>query len=506
MAGIGELAVFVTANTKKAQTNLMKFRSSMKKTAKATQGLRKGLMLLSGVTAGLSFAGVASEIKQTMVEMDALAKTSAKLGVAPENLAGLQHAAEQTGVSVNTLNMALQRMTRRVSEAAIGKGEAVSALQELGLSAELLNQQKPDVILGKVADKLNLIENQSDKLRLAMKLFDSEGVALVNTLSLGKDGLADMITEAKKLRIAPTAEELAKIEAANDAMDRAMKSMKGVITELTVSLAPVIEQAADNFSRKMIQVVDYWSDFLKDADYNEQMSDIANSGVPQERKDAARQAALAVQRFREMGQHGMADKAQAALDFQLGSWLNELGGMTFSDGQKEIESLAEQASKSYDIWKASQEAAAAASAKKAEEEENAAQSAAENANRWAAATEGVASAANSFARKISEIGNMSGMTASVVGNKLAATLRKTVEADGGALGTLRSARAGTREEYRIRAEMNNQQVEIQRQQLAAQEANNEETQRTAEATIQAAEFLGVIAGELAGGNTGIIGI
>ena len=505
MAGIGELAVFVTASTKKAQTNLMKFRGSMKKTAKGAKTLGTAIGALSGIAMGLSFAGLAMEVRQTMDEMDSLAKTSAKLGIASEQLAGLQHAAEQTGVSVNTLNMAMQRMVRRVSEASIGKGEAVGALRELGLSAELLNQQSPDVVLGKVADKLNLIENQSDKLRLAMKLFDSEGVSLVNTLQLGKDGLADMIAEAKGLRIAPTADELKKIEAANDAMDRAAKSIKGVMTELTVKLAPAIETAADKFSRKMIQVVDYWAKFIKDVSYQESLRDIARSGAPQERKDAAKQAALAVQRFREMGQHDMADKAQAALDFQLGSWMNELGGMTFKDGQKEIQSLAEQSKKTYEIWQASQQAAADAANKKAGEEEKAAQSTADNANRWANAIASMSGAAAKFTNRIDEVAGIAGATGSVIGSKLTSTLRKTLDVKQLERAGLQSAQAGTREEYRLRAQMQNQGVDIQRQQLAVQEAAAAEQERTAAATIETAEILGDLAGRLAGG-AGFLGV
>lgn len=262
MAGIGELAVFVTANTGKAQKSLKGFRGQVQKTARAVRkGARDfnkftGMDLVTPFTS--SAAAIAattaavyslgSAVLSTMDDLDSLAKTSDKLGVDPRKLAGIRHAAEQTGVSINTVDMALQRMLRRVSEAAVGKGEARGALAELGLDAQFLNQMQPDVALGKVAEAINKVGNQSDKLRLAMKLFDSEGVAMVNTLKLGEDGLAKLVNEAKELRIAPTREELAMIEAANDAMDRTAKTLKGVLVDISVAFADTIEKTADKIS------------------------------------------------------------------------------------------------------------------------------------------------------------------------------------------------------------------------------------------------------------------
>jgi len=80
--------------------------------------------------------------------------------------------------------MALQRMVRRVAEAAQGTGEAVKALEELGINAQSLNRLSPEKQFERISEAFRGIGNQSDKVRLAMKLFDSEGVALVNTLGL----------------------------------------------------------------------------------------------------------------------------------------------------------------------------------------------------------------------------------------------------------------------------------------------------------------------------------
>ena len=126
---------------------------------------------------------------------DQLDKTASKLGISTNALSELGFAAEQTGVSYNTMAMAMQRMTRRVAEAARGTGEAKDALRELNLDAEALAKMTPDQALAKIAGAMQNVGSQSDKVRLAFKLFDSEGVALVNTLALGEEGLAAMREE-----------------------------------------------------------------------------------------------------------------------------------------------------------------------------------------------------------------------------------------------------------------------------------------------------------------------
>ena len=44
---------------------------------------------------------------------------------------------------------------------------------------------------------MEAVDTQSDRVRLAFKLFDSEGVSLVNTLALGEEGLRNAAAEAE---------------------------------------------------------------------------------------------------------------------------------------------------------------------------------------------------------------------------------------------------------------------------------------------------------------------
>lgn len=198
-------------------------------------------------TAGAAAGASAALIKMRMTAVDNLAKTSDKLGVTTEALAGLQHAAELSGVSTETMNMALQRMTRRVAEAAMGTGEAKGALEELNLNADALAKLPLDEQMNIVADAMQGVEKQSDRVRLAMKLFDSEGVALVNTLAGGSEGLKEMAEEAKTLGLSISRVDAAMIEEANDSVTRAKGVFNGFGNQIAVELSPLISELAANF-------------------------------------------------------------------------------------------------------------------------------------------------------------------------------------------------------------------------------------------------------------------
>ena len=188
-------------------------------------------------------------IKNSLQVVDALAKTSDRLGVATEQLAGMRFAAEQTGASTQALEMGLQRMTRRLAQvASTGSGEAKVALEQLNLEAEQLARLRPEQQFKAIADAISRVETQGQRVFLTQKLFDSEGVKLLNTLQLGSEGINKLIRDAEDLGIAINRVDAAKIEAANDAINRARKRIEGFGQTVTVAIAPFLEAAADEMT------------------------------------------------------------------------------------------------------------------------------------------------------------------------------------------------------------------------------------------------------------------
>jgi len=235
------------------------------KTKTGFSGVTSGLKKVSGavfnmksaLVGAVGTAGFGALIKSSINAGDELAKTADKLGVTTTALSGLRHAAELTGVSTGTMDMAMQRFTRRAAEAAQGTGEAKGALQELGINAEELVKLPLDQQMSVVADSMAGVERQSDKVRLAMKLFDSEGVALVNTLGGGSAALEKMTAEAEQLGVTLSRTDTAQMEAANDSLTRLKAVFTGLTNQLSVAFAPIITFVADGFRQAALDSTDF---------------------------------------------------------------------------------------------------------------------------------------------------------------------------------------------------------------------------------------------------------
>lgn len=245
---IATLAVAVSTNMSRftrglrtGEQPLRRFGDQVQATSLRVKSLFAGALSLG---AGV---GLTALVKQSFASADALGKVSDKLGTATEDLAGLRLAAEFTGNSQQQLDVGLQRMTRRIAEAAQGSGEAKAAIAELGLNAQRLAQLTPTQQFEELAGAFSQVKSQSDKVRLGFKLFDSEGVGLINTLALGKQGLSDVKKEAEQLGLALNRVEVKQIEMANDAFTRVRKTFTGIANQIAVAVAPFVEDLSNRF-------------------------------------------------------------------------------------------------------------------------------------------------------------------------------------------------------------------------------------------------------------------
>lgn len=179
---------------------------------------------------------------------DNSAKTADKLGMNVEALQELRYAAERSGVSSNTLDMAMQRMTRRVSEAARGTGEAKDALKEMGLSAEALTKMAPEDAIAEISDAMAKVPGEADRVRLAMRLFDSEGVGLVNMLGNGSGALSELREAARATGYVLSEDAARGAEKYQDAMLDAKLSMLGLRNTIGAALMPAVTELTETFS------------------------------------------------------------------------------------------------------------------------------------------------------------------------------------------------------------------------------------------------------------------
>lgn len=242
-----------TQDVKIRITALDKVSGPLKKIGTGLRALTKPLFSMKTALAGLLGAGgFTLLVRQSLLATDALSKTANKIGTTTEALSKLQFAAKLSGVETSTLNMAMQRFTRRLSEAARGTGEARGALRELNIDARALQQMPLDDQMLVLSRAFGEVGTESDKVRLAFKLFDSEGVALVNMLKEGENNLRGFFDQAEAVGIVMSGKAAAGVERANDAFFVLSSIFKGILDQTTAALAPALEYIAKSLSDTMV--------------------------------------------------------------------------------------------------------------------------------------------------------------------------------------------------------------------------------------------------------------
>lgn len=234
---------FIISAVDKASKPLKLVSAAVTKLGSVAAGVGKGLAKVAvGLTAAVG--AVSLVVAKYVGMLDAIGKTSEKLGIDPLFLQKLRFAAEQTGVKVRALDMGLQRFIRRTAEAARGTGEAKQALADLNIALFNSDGSLRDVesVLFDVADAIQNTADAGEQVRLAFKFFDSEGVALVATLKQGSEGLRNFFTEAENLGLLISRDTIKKAEQFADSINRVKKQVNAIASGIVGAFLPALDQ------------------------------------------------------------------------------------------------------------------------------------------------------------------------------------------------------------------------------------------------------------------------
>ena len=198
--------------------------------------------------------------KRLTDSLDKIEKMSIRLGISTEALSEFRLVAGLAGVDMTAFTVGLQRMTRRISEASTGTGVAVSALQELGLSAQDLALQAPDEQFLRIAQALSEIEDPGQRVLQAFKLFDTEGVGLLQTMTEGRKGIEKMTAAARSMGLSLTQDGADKIAEMNDAFTMLQLTLTGELQKQLTDggLAEAITRLANAITGTLVPAIQFF--------------------------------------------------------------------------------------------------------------------------------------------------------------------------------------------------------------------------------------------------------
>lgn len=216
--------------------------SRMSKAGGQLAGQIRNVALGAVAAAGAAFAFA----KRTSDAGDRVAKISEKLGVGVQTYQELEFAAGRARIGQDTFAMALQRFTRRAAEAAAGTGEAKDALSAMNIKLKNSDGtlRPAEALLGDVAESLSKIPDKATRVRIAFKLFDSEGVSMVNMLGNGRKGLDEMRGAAREFGAVLSQDAVRGSTEFQDKLTNITGALRGLAGQVFSRFLPQINAAA----------------------------------------------------------------------------------------------------------------------------------------------------------------------------------------------------------------------------------------------------------------------
>lgn len=194
---IAKVGGFV-AGMDKAERSSVKWRKQVENDVKAAGSAVASMgIAAAGAAIAVSTAGFAL-LKSTSEQITETDRWAKSLRMSTQDLIAWQFAAEKAGVSGDQIADIFKDIGDKIGDAVLNKsGEAVDALDSLGLSAEKLSKSSPDRQLlaigealskiGTNAEKTTILESLGNDLSKLLPLFDNNNEKLKQFLQLAKD-------------------------------------------------------------------------------------------------------------------------------------------------------------------------------------------------------------------------------------------------------------------------------------------------------------------------------
>lgn len=248
MAGksLGTLTLDLIAKTGGFTSGMDKAERASAKWSKQVQDDAKKTSLAlaaTGAAATTAAMGVGAAgfqlLKNTSKQISETDRWAKSLNISTQNLLAWQFAAEKAGVSGDQMADIFKDIGDKIGDAVLNKsGEAVDALNALGLSAEKLSKTTPDQqllaigdALGKIgtnAEKTTILESLGNDLSKLLPLFDNNNEKLRQFIDLAKD-----------YGVAPDPASIDDLIKVNDLFEDIDAQVKGLKMEIASGLAKV---------------------------------------------------------------------------------------------------------------------------------------------------------------------------------------------------------------------------------------------------------------------------
>lgn len=252
------------------QQSLQKYESEMAETENVTRGASDAMKDSADsastfgdtLKAKLTGEAVISAVKKLGSAMKGLALDAAALsdeiatqsqvtGLSTDTLQEYAYMADLVDVEVGTITGSMAKLTKSMSSASKGSGDAYDAFKRLGVSATNLDGslRSNEDVFNDLVDALGGIRNETERDAIAMTLFGKSAKELNPLINAGSKQLKAYAQEAHDVGYVMGKDVIERNLEASDALARMKKAAEATKNTIGSALAPAVTKAATALSK-----------------------------------------------------------------------------------------------------------------------------------------------------------------------------------------------------------------------------------------------------------------
>jgi hypothetical protein len=224
---------------------------SFSKADSALAGLKRSLAKL-GVTlaAGAIVKSLKDLVEGTAASALEADRAAQRVGVSRVAYEELAHAAEESGVSVGSMEFGLRILNRGLYESSTGSKASAKEFADLGVKTKdgTGKLRGADDVLMDIAEHFKAMPDGSRKSALAMDLFGRSGTNLIPMLNKGRDGLAEFRKEAHEMGLVFSDEDVAAAKEFRVATSELHDRLEGIRRRIALALLPQLIRMKTEFA------------------------------------------------------------------------------------------------------------------------------------------------------------------------------------------------------------------------------------------------------------------
>lgn len=240
--GLPDLVVGLGLDTKKFSAGLSSAQKMMGGFASAAKSA-----ILPLTAAFAAATGGAYLLQGRISKLAGVADQAVRTGLSGEFLQQLEYAADQSGVSVETLTGSIKKLTVTI-------GQNKKGFEDLqGLS--------PEKAFLEVARRISEIPTASGRAAASMKYFGRAGADMATLFAGGMNDVNKLLAEAKGLGIGLSDEALKKAADADDSVQRMYASFGALFDQVAIGVAPVFDDIATYIADWIPPITEFMNKF-----------------------------------------------------------------------------------------------------------------------------------------------------------------------------------------------------------------------------------------------------